>query len=209
MEPQKRRPGRPPTLSQNERRGRILEAAEKVFEDTGFGAASMEQIARAAGMSKKTLYQIYPDKEAVFTALVSGYGPWPPHGMAVGADIQAGLRAALMDMALFVLSPRQVAMTRLIVSEARHSPELAKRFYENCLQRCRSSLVDRLQAVLGPRDLGGCDPGTVADCLFGGAIYTLHLRILVGGLDSATVREELETTIAAALIGFSGLTGGS
>ncbi|MGP0180056.1 TetR/AcrR family transcriptional regulator, partial [Escherichia coli] len=55
-----KRRGRPPALSLDARRRLILEAAEEVFFASGYGAASMEEIARVAGMSKKTVYGLYP-----------------------------------------------------------------------------------------------------------------------------------------------------
>ncbi len=65
----KMRPGRPLAYSIIERRRLILAAAERFFFEQGYGASTMEEIARAAEMSKKTLYQFFSDKEAVFSEL--------------------------------------------------------------------------------------------------------------------------------------------
>ncbi|WP_191909018.1 TetR/AcrR family transcriptional regulator [Hypericibacter adhaerens] len=45
--------------------------AEKVFVEQGYGAASMDEIAQDAGMSKKTLYQLFDTKEALFAAVIT------------------------------------------------------------------------------------------------------------------------------------------
>jgi AcrR family transcriptional regulator len=45
------------------KRRQILDGARKVFMDLGFDGASMNEIARAAGVSKGTLYLYYPSKE--------------------------------------------------------------------------------------------------------------------------------------------------
>lgn len=55
------------------RRDRILAAAHDVFRTEGFRGASMERIARAASVSKATLYGYFPDKEAVFEAVASRF----------------------------------------------------------------------------------------------------------------------------------------
>ena len=52
------------------KRRQILEGARKVFLDLGFDGASMGEIARAAGVSKGTLYVYFKDKEQLFEAIV-------------------------------------------------------------------------------------------------------------------------------------------
>ena len=61
-----RRPGargRPRLLDETTRRDRLVAAAEHVFVEMGYGAASMDDIARRAGMSKKTIYQVFETKQ--------------------------------------------------------------------------------------------------------------------------------------------------
>ena len=53
-----------------EKRGRILLGARSVFNARGFDAASMSEIATAAGVSKGTLYVYFEDKEHLFVALI-------------------------------------------------------------------------------------------------------------------------------------------
>src|SRR5262245_13475052 len=52
------------------KRRQILAGARRVFMDMGFDAASMGEIARAAGVSKGTLYVYFTDKNALFEAIV-------------------------------------------------------------------------------------------------------------------------------------------
>src|SRR5246127_5727358 len=52
------------------KRRQILEGARKVFMNLGFDGASMGEIARAAGVSKGTLYVYFADKSALFEAIV-------------------------------------------------------------------------------------------------------------------------------------------
>jgi AcrR family transcriptional regulator len=62
----------PRTLRQTEgadgRRERILEAASRVFAQKGFAAASVDEIAQAAGIAKGTIYLYQPSKEALYWA---------------------------------------------------------------------------------------------------------------------------------------------
>ena len=52
------------------KRRQIIEGARKVFMDLGFDGASMGEIARAAGVSKGTLYVYFADKSRLFEAIV-------------------------------------------------------------------------------------------------------------------------------------------
>src|SRR5712671_4392206 len=52
------------------KRRQILDGASKVFMNLGFDGASMGEIARAAGVSKGTLYVYFADKSRLFEAIV-------------------------------------------------------------------------------------------------------------------------------------------
>src|SRR3954470_1251341 len=52
------------------KRRQILDGARKVFMDLGFDAASMNEIARSAGVSKGTLYVYFADKNRLFEAIL-------------------------------------------------------------------------------------------------------------------------------------------
>ncbi len=54
------------------KRRQIIEGARAVFLSRGFDAASMGDIAKAAGVSKGTLYVYFKDKDELFAAIVQG-----------------------------------------------------------------------------------------------------------------------------------------
>lgn len=54
-----------------DKRDKLLDAARELFLRQGLRATSMEAIARAAGVAKPTLYAYFPDKDAVFLAIVA------------------------------------------------------------------------------------------------------------------------------------------
>lgn len=64
-------------MTQEERseksRQQILDAALKQFSHRGYGATSVRDIAEAAGLSKGNVYHHFPDKEAIFRALIDRY----------------------------------------------------------------------------------------------------------------------------------------
>jgi len=63
--------GRPQQRSDEETRAIVLEAARYEFSHTGYAATGMENVARRAGVSTKTLYRLFPNKAAVFEAMVT------------------------------------------------------------------------------------------------------------------------------------------
>ncbi|HEY0205386.1 MAG TPA: TetR/AcrR family transcriptional regulator [Acetobacteraceae bacterium] len=114
--------GRPTAAGSAERDGRILDAATALFMRDGFAAASIEGIAAAAGVSKRTFYARFPDKQAVFLAVVQRLvATW-----LVGFDaaleraptLNEALLAAGRGMLTVALTPQALALHRLVVAEA-------------------------------------------------------------------------------------------
>jgi AcrR family transcriptional regulator len=57
-------------LPRDQRREQLLDVAEGLFADGGFENTSMEDIARAAGVTRPVVYAHFPTKEAAFVACV-------------------------------------------------------------------------------------------------------------------------------------------
>lgn len=191
--------GRPPVLTEDLRRQRILGAAERVFTDIGYGAATMEEIARAAGMSKKTLYGMFPDKRALFTALTNVIEIYPADALDPDpANSRKELRARLLSLAEVALSKRQVEMTRLVISEARHCPELAEEFHAKAMQKGRAYLVNALQTFADANpEIAIPDIEATAITLFAAILGDMHFRALLG--ENVVSRRKLEAHIDNAM----------
>src|SRR6266851_4173090 len=66
----RRRGGRPPRLQAAQIREQILDAATPLFLSHGYGATSIEEVAKQARMSKRTVYSRFQDKAELFGAVV-------------------------------------------------------------------------------------------------------------------------------------------
>jgi AcrR family transcriptional regulator len=59
-------------------RGRILDTALDLVGRHGLAGLSMDELAAAAGVSRATLYRLFPGKEALFAALIRSFSPFEP-----------------------------------------------------------------------------------------------------------------------------------
>ncbi|TKD21407.1 TetR/AcrR family transcriptional regulator [Rhodobacter capsulatus] len=197
MTEEKRTAGRPKALSDEERRNRILDAAGALFIEAGYEATDMKRIAERCGMSKKTLYLVFQNKEDLFATLVCdprAYASAPDVDLA-GASGEARLVEILLRLAMWVLAPRQIGLTRLIIAEAFKTPELAGRFREQAIEIGRRSIIAGLDFLSGPTRTGP-DVEQLASLLFGAAIADLQLRALVGeNIEEARQEDRLRENI--------------
>jgi AcrR family transcriptional regulator len=128
-------PGRPGRLSAEETAElpkRLLDAALNVFNRKGYSEATMEEVARAAGASTKTLYSRYANKvelaRAVATRMVEEN--WAMHRAATSPDpkaVEPRLYLTLLGRAVLTRFNGEAAgLIRMAFSEARHFPELVE-----------------------------------------------------------------------------------
>ncbi len=94
----------------------ILEGAHEVFKTAGFGGASVDEIARRAGISKATMYRYFPDKMALFNAYVRRECERQAEHLLRIAPDERPLETVLLRLArgyiTFILSPFANDMTR-------------------------------------------------------------------------------------------------
>lgn len=131
-----RRSGRP-SREEAERLHRvIIGIATRMFLTEGYGATSIDAIAREARMSKRTFYHRFRDKADLFAAVAHdvmiGLRPSGAEDEAGAAALfaGAGLPEILLRVARLVLNaalaPQAIALSRVILAEAPRFPELAK-----------------------------------------------------------------------------------
>jgi AcrR family transcriptional regulator len=204
--------GRPRQIEQAERREKLIEAAEQVFVETGYGAANVDDIARRAGMSKKTIYQIFDTKETLFAAVIAA------RRAALASTIEAEgcnetdspetvLRHFLSGVARFVLAPRQAALYRLVIAESQRAPELAHAFYREGPTKARIALTQWLARQHEASVLHVPDPASAAGMLFSMVIADPQMRLLIGESrepSEETIKERVDQAVEIFLNGARG-----
>jgi AcrR family transcriptional regulator len=107
---------------------RILDAATAMFLQHGFGGASLERIAEAAGAGKATLYSRYSGKEALFSEVVRRNCEHSL-GLVLAAPpaetLPERLIAVMQTIATRLLSDEVLGLIRLVVADAPRFPALA------------------------------------------------------------------------------------
>ena len=116
------------------KRRQIIDGARRVFLASGFDAASMNEIARIAGVSKGTLYVYFDSKEALFAALLRHDKREQVEQLCRFDAVQADLRTALVDLGVRLLSamlePDRIAQFRTVIAVSARFPDIGRAFYE-------------------------------------------------------------------------------
>jgi AcrR family transcriptional regulator len=127
-----------PALSalQTRKRAAILAGAKTVFLRHGFGLASMDDVAAAAGVGKQTVYRHFGSKEALFLGLVQSMCAEAIHTTAVTSHpanrpIEEELRDLGQLLARSLIAPDSLRLYRSIVAEAGRLPALGAIFYQH------------------------------------------------------------------------------
>src|SRR4029078_9356310 len=138
------------------KRRQILNGARKLFLDLGFDGASMGEIARAAGVSKGTLYVYFADNNRLSEAIVEQEG-LEQGKVAFNFDPARDVATTLMDFGQAYIQllcrPGRGSGTRTVMPIAERMPEVGKRFYENVVAAKIRRLADYLDAHVAAGDL--------------------------------------------------------
>jgi AcrR family transcriptional regulator len=124
----RRRMGRPTQAEVAELEERLKQAAVDLFLARGYDGTSMEAVASAAGITRRTLYSRYPDKRSLFVEVITWARTrqaWDQPDFSVDFN---DLGAALTDIARSAvaraLDPEIVRLDQIVISEANRFPEL-------------------------------------------------------------------------------------
>ncbi|WP_295681717.1 TetR/AcrR family transcriptional regulator [uncultured Nevskia sp.] len=142
--------GRPTREEGEVLRKSILDAALQVFIARGLKAASMEGIAREAGVAKITLYRHYETKEQLFVEVArrAQLSVRARLGTVANDDVplETALRAIITKLYDGYTHPDYLAVMRMVIAEAGRFPKLGRAMLEDS-QHISEPLVAYLQAL--------------------------------------------------------------
>jgi len=184
----------------------ILAAARRMFLASGFGAVSMDAIAREAGASKATLYAYFASKEELFGAVVAREGERYFRGFSASELDPAKVEASLTEISRhfldLVLSPDAVAVNRITIAEAVRFPQLGEVFWRSGPEQTRVQIEGFLRRADAAGTLSVGDPRLAAEQFIALLRGDLHLRQLLrldAPIDAAARAVAVKNAVAAFL----------
>ncbi|MDF0530064.1 TetR/AcrR family transcriptional regulator [Tsukamurella sp. 8F] len=164
-----RSPGRPRS---DEVRRTILAAATALVIEGGYGAATMQAIARRAGASKQTVYRWWPSPGAiVLEALVDGAAVIAPPEES--GDLEHDMPAFVRRTVLGVRG-KVARLLAAVMAEAQRDPVFASTLREGFLAHRRNMLAAMLAAARDRGEIrGDVDVALVSEVVFGTLWYRL------------------------------------
>jgi TetR/AcrR family transcriptional repressor of mexJK operon len=188
----------------------ILAAAEHAFLESGFGAVSMDRVAREAGASKATVYAHFTSKEELFGAVVAHVSRRRFGGFSLEAldpgDIEASLTAIATRFLDLILSPEAIALNRIIIAEVTRFPALAQVFWAAGPERTRAQIEGFLRRAHEVNSLAIPDPREAAEQFAALARGEIHYRSLLqpnGGADAAALAAAARGAVSTFLRAFA------
>ena len=167
----------------------ILDAALELFCQKGYAATTLEQVAKAAGVSKGTLYLYYDNKEELFRSMVREL--LVPH--VEDFERQAGefsgnsaelLRSMALGWWKTVGGSSLAGMPKLMIAEASNFPELAKFYVDTVIVRARKLVAGILALGMERNEFKQCDAEMTARILLSSLVFAAIWKNSLGAYDS-------------------------
>jgi TetR/AcrR family transcriptional regulator, mexJK operon transcriptional repressor len=189
----------------------ILTAAWQTFLARGFGAVSMDAIAREAGASKATVYAYFASKEELFGAAITREGERYFRGFSARELDPHAVAASLAEIARrfldLVLAPDAIAINRIIISEAVRFPQLGEVFWRAGPERTRIQVEAFLRRAVEAGTLAIADTRVAAEqfiALLRGDIHQRQLLRLDDRVDPKQLAAAANAAVATFLKAFGG-----
>ena len=171
----------------------VLDGARQVFMSDGFEGASVDDIAKAAGVSKATLYSYFPDKRFLFMQVAKTECARQADHAIETIDMNAPVDKVLCDIAIemvdFITSHFGKQIFRICVGESDRFPELGREFYESGPLLIRNRLTEFFHKAIERGELAIDDVAFAAEQFHALCKADLFPR-MVCNIDAAFTRDE-------------------
>ncbi len=183
------------------KREAILTGAKAVFLKHGFGDASMDEVASAAGVSKMTVYRHFGSKEDLFAGVITELCQrivTEEIDEIFALPMRDALRAFARKMTDIVFARDTAELHRIVIAESRRFPKLGRLFYETGPQACIDALESYFVRHRADRALKVSDPRCAAEQFLELLRGYSHLKMLLG-IDKAPSARDIEARIESAV----------
>jgi len=150
-----------PSRLTDRKRAAIIDAAVVEFRQSGYEATSMDRVAASAGVSKRTVYNHFPSKEALFAQIIQQLSERIAEGLDLAYRSDRPLRAQLLELVSQKLrllhDPNFADLARVAIAAGIHSPERAQEMVARMGDR-EEGLTVWIRAATGDGRLKTKDP---------------------------------------------------
>ncbi|WP_406509989.1 TetR/AcrR family transcriptional regulator [Streptomyces sp. NBC_00212] len=149
----------------------VLHAADDLLAEHGFGALTVEAIARRAGVAKQTIYRWWPSKVEILldTLIEDSEKSLPVPTEQVTAD---SIRGYLRGFARFLTRDPAGKVLLALIAQAQHDPDTAKSFHKRYLAPRRTQERDMLARAIDAGEISPeLGPDATMDALVGPMVY--------------------------------------
>jgi len=171
----------------------VLEGARSVFMEDGFEGASVDDIARAAGVSKATLYKYFPDKRILFMEVAHVECQHLTRSVLDKIDLTAPPREVMgqtgRHFLCFVTSRLGQQIFRICVAESERFPEIGQRFYDSGPKVMRAQMAIYFEQACARGELDIDDYALAADQFGELCKADLWMRLLFGVIKDVSAAE--------------------
>lgn len=197
-------------------RAAILDAATRLFLESGYDRTSLARVAQGAGVSRATLFKQFPTKAELFeaTVLAAGQQPGEEPGQRPGErpgqrqimapldlpdhDVRAGLVVLGRAYVELLTRPHMVSLMRTVIAESPRFPELRARTFDFGTLPVLATLDRYLRAQHAAGHAIVDDPATASSQYLGMIASAVFWPRLVHGTWSITEQEQLRVVDEAA-----------
>lgn len=190
------------TEPESSKRRDIIDGARKVFFEKGFDAASMDEVAKAASVSKATIYVYFNSKEELFEALVhNDRARSAEHLFVVDPsidDVASLLRRIGISFMTMMVQPEHIRLVRMVIAVAERFPRVGRTFFEAgpCHGGQRLADLLRQQADLGRLAI---DDDLAAAYVFFNLCQSNQVKGLLFGTEQQPTPSQIEATVDRAV----------
>ncbi|TYC65527.1 TetR/AcrR family transcriptional regulator [Stappia sp. BW2] len=192
----------PAQKTDNAKYRQILAGARKVFRAKGFDGASMEVIAKEAGVSKGTLYVYFNSKEALFEALILqdrySQAEILQEALVSKADVETDLNRIGRSYLQKMSKPDKLSTLRMVIGAAEKFPQFGMLLYEAGPCQGRRDLGAYIQERITRGELKDCDVELAAGQFFDLCVAGVLRRMLLNAGPKPS-EEEIEANVEAAV----------
>jgi TetR/AcrR family transcriptional regulator, regulator of autoinduction and epiphytic fitness len=173
-------------------RGAIVDAAARLFLERGFGSVSMDELAAAASVARRTLYNQFASKEEIFREMLLRVSRQLEHAFPPGIETQGDVEDVLRLIARVIVDLHKnreyLGFLRMVVADSRQFPWIAKEFA--VVMDPQTERLSRYLAHLTDLGILNCQNPTLAAHQFMGILNEFSLWPWMMGRRSVPIPAE-------------------